>query len=371
MKQRKAELSVMNVFFCLAVIMIHILSYPLTSFSPGTFKYTFFMLPWRLLSFVVQGFIFLSGVKVFLTGKDEVRYTDYLKSRFKAILGPYVFCVTVYCIFYIFFLGYIITADYFLEGLIFGTLSAHFYYIPLLVQFDILLPLWKKLVYKYSPLIVVPTFFLVGAYFESHMVAVVGLFTKDTVPVFNDRLFTTYISFWIIGCYVGKNYDRFCEMIKKNFGFIAALFGTMFAVCVVTSFAAYNGIVMIPGMNLINYFYSTVTIIFIFAVSLKLPDGITKKIPLFDFIDKQSYDIYLWHMLVLLGSDYLVRNLGLAMQSLAFIFRVLFVYGVTFIGVKLLRYLRTKVHAAHRITDTAYQPKQMRYKVKYEKKAGR
>lgn len=372
MKQRRQELSVMNVLFCLAVIMIHILAYPVSSFPVGSIKYTFFMIPWRMMSFVVQGFIFLSGVKLFLTNKDKLSYKDYLKSRCKAILGPYIFCTVVYCTFYILFYGYIITLDYYLSRLVFGNLAVHFYFIPLLLQFDILLPFWKKLVYKCSAIFVIPLFIMISAYFEKNMVAVVGIFTNDTIPIFNDRVFTTYMSFWVIGCFVGRYYDEFCDLLKKNFCFICVVFGAMFVTCAVSSGVAYNELDMIPDMNTIHYFYSLTAIIFLFALSLKLPEGITAKIPLFDFIDRQSYDIYLWHLLVLMVADYCVRHLGLAMQSLAFIFRVLFVYTFTAVGVKILQWLRSKLNPAP-VPAPKVSPQQnkLTFKVEYKKRAGR
>ncbi len=369
MNRRKQELSVLNVLFCLMVIMIHILSYPVTGYEPGSLKYNFFILPWRMITFVVQGFIFLAGVKLFLTKKDEVSYGLYLKKRFKAILLPYVFCSVFYCIFYIFNYKYTITLDYYLTHLISGNLCAHFYFVPLLVQFDLLLPLWKRIVNKYSPLLVIPVFFIASTYFEIHMQSIVNIILKDSVNIFNDRLFTTYMSYWIIGCYAGKYYDEFCSILKKNFRFICMVFGIMFALCVSASIAVYNGIAAIPNYSTILYLYFICAIIFLFAVSLKLPENITDRIPLFKFIDSQSYDIYLWHMLVLLTADIFVRELGLVMQSLAFMFRVSFVYIFTVLFVMILKKLREKINPTP--IPVIKFVKQKRFKVKYNKKAGR
>ena len=64
--KRKNELSLLNIIFCLLVIFIHIASAPIAGLSKGSWQYGVFFVPWRLSSFVVQGFIFLSGLKMFL-----------------------------------------------------------------------------------------------------------------------------------------------------------------------------------------------------------------------------------------------------------------------------------------------------------------
>lgn len=368
-KRRKQELSVLNVLFCLLVIMIHILSYPVSKFIPGTVKYTFFMLPWRLCSFVVQGFIFLSGVKLFLTKKDEMDYIPYLKMRAKAILGPYFFCCIIYCIAYTILYNFYITLEYFVTGVVFGSLAVHFYFVPLLVQFDVLFPLWKKLIRRVTPIVVIPLALVASAYFETNMIGIVQSFTDAELPLFNDRILTTYLSFWIVGCYIGKYYDRFCNFLRKAFPIVCVIFAVMLAVCGYASYIAFNQIRPLPSINTIHYVYSFCAILFLMALALKLPEDLFGKMRLFAFIDSQSYNIYLWHLLVLVISDFLVRDLGLAMQSLAFIFRVIFVYPATFFGVKVLQML-TDRFLPKKEQKAITSPKHTKYKVTYTKRAG-
>ncbi len=368
-KRRRQELSVLNVLFCLMVIMIHILSYPVTTFIPGTMKYTVFMLPWRLGSFVVQGFIFLAGVKLFLTGKDEMKYVPYLKMRSRAILAPYIFCCIIYCIAYTGVYHFYVTLEYFLTGLVCGSLAVHFYFVPLLVQFDLLFPLWKKLIKRVTPIIVIPVAFVASAYFETNMINIVQSFTDAELPLFNDRILTTYLSFWIAGCYVGRYYDKFCRFLRRFFPLVCVVFAAMFAFCGYASYIAFNQIRPLPEINTIHYVYSFCAILFLMALALRLPENITGKIPLFRFVDSQSYNIYLWHLLVLVISDLLVRDLGLAMQSLAFIFRVLFVYPATFLGVKALQMLKDRF-LPKKEQSVFIPPKKMNFKVKYTKKTG-
>ena len=89
-QKRKPEISVQNIFFCMLVIFIHIISYAVSSFLPNTISYNLVMIPWRLASFVVPGFIMLSGVKLFLTGNHSISYFEYLRKRFFSIIIPYI-----------------------------------------------------------------------------------------------------------------------------------------------------------------------------------------------------------------------------------------------------------------------------------------
>ena len=97
-RERKTEISYLNILLCLFVIFIHIISFAVSGFEAGTLSYNLAMFPWRMVSFVVQGFILLSGVKLFLTKKDEMKYGKYLVSRIKGVILPYIFSFVIYYI---------------------------------------------------------------------------------------------------------------------------------------------------------------------------------------------------------------------------------------------------------------------------------
>ena len=156
-KKRKVELSILNVLFCLIVMFIHTNSYSVGAFELNTLKYNVVMLLWRLSSFVVPGFVMLSGVKLFLNGKDKLPFGKYIKSRVKGVILPYVIC------YIIFYMVYVVEYDYpvsdmsfILKHFVLGSLVCHMYFIPMLFQFDLLFPVWKRVVNKCSPKWVIP-----------------------------------------------------------------------------------------------------------------------------------------------------------------------------------------------------------------------
>ncbi|MBQ1948080.1 MAG: acyltransferase [Clostridia bacterium] len=328
-KKRRTELSILNVLFCLLVILIHIISYPVSAFLPGTAKYTAVMLPWRLASFVVQGFVFLSGVKLFLNGKEQKGYIPYLKGRLKGIIVPYILCYAVYYAYYMIRYGYPMDILFFGRHFLLGSLVCHMYFIPLLFQFDLLFPVWKRLVGKVSGVVFVPFAIVLTLILESYLPTMLSAFFPQVNFIYNDRLFTTYVSYWLIGCYVGKNYDAFSDILKKNFKALSVIYGFVTVLCVLFSYMAFNQFAYVPYMNLWHSVYCLTAIVFLFALAKKIPDSIWARVPLATDIDKASFYIYLWHMLVLLLTNDVLDRLGIVAQAPGFLIRCVAVYGIT------------------------------------------
>ena len=349
-KQRRQEISVLNVLFFLLVVMIHILSYPVGAFGPANpatndlLKHDLVMIPWRLISFVVQGFVLLAGLKLFLGGKDQIRYTKYIKKRFFAVVIPYIVCFAVYYIYYMNMYDYPLDWSFILEHLRKGSLVYHLYFIPLLLQFDVLLPLWRKIINNWSPIFVIPAALFASSVFENNMISLIQAFTKEPVELLNDRLFTTYLAFWLIGCYIGRYYTQFTALAKNNYSLIAMTFGLSAISCAVYSHFAYNWLAPVPAMNQIQYFYAIAAIIFLLATAQKIPEGVFYKIPLLPTIDKLSYGIYLWHVLILLITDkFVIEKYAVQSQGIALVIRIVIVYAGSIILTYLLSLLKKAV----------------------------
>jgi hypothetical protein len=72
--QRKREISSLNCLFCVMVVCIHLLSEPVTRFEKGTWQYAVAFVPQQLMFVSVYGFVFLSGLKLFI--RPPGRKTD-------------------------------------------------------------------------------------------------------------------------------------------------------------------------------------------------------------------------------------------------------------------------------------------------------
>ena len=284
------------------------------------------MFPWRIVSIVVPGFIMLSGIKMFLTHKDDLPYGKYLLLRLKSVILPYTVCFVCYYVFYFAAYGYPLDIKFIISQYFLGSLACHFYFIPLLFQFDLLFPFWKRLINKCSAVVVIPFVLLLSLMMEIYLPDMIKSISPDLNFIYNDRVFTTYLSYWIIGCYIGKYYDEFKELLKKNFAVICTCFGIAFAMFCMFTYLAFNYITYISFMNQVHHLYTVTAIIFLFSLFLRFP----KKIPAFIAkIDSASFDIYLWHMIFVLVADHIISRFSITAQLPAFGIRFVFAYIIT------------------------------------------
>lgn len=330
--QRKIELSMLNTLLCLIVILIHINSYAVVGYEKGSTGYFITVLVARFSAFVVQGFVLLAGVKAFL-GNKERKYTVHLKNRLKGVLLPYVVAFIGYYVFYMLFYNYPLNFAFISKHFLLGTLTYHLYFVPIIVQFDILLSLWKRIVSRYSPIIVIPISLLLSSFFEMSMSPMISAIFENINFAYNDRLFTTYFAYYLIGCYIGKYYEQFTTLINKSFGAITVItaFTTVlngFFTCL--KYDVYGNIE--PFLRQLHFIYVVTMVIFLFALALRLPKGFFEKSTLLNLIDKVSYNIYLWHVLVLSFMNYIISYLAIQSQAICYLVRFVGVYSITISG---------------------------------------
>lgn len=341
-RERKTEISYLNILLCLFVIFIHIISFAVSGFEYSTLSYNLAMFPWRMVSFVVQGFILLSGVKLFLTKKDEQNYGKYLVSRIKGVILPYILSYFIYYAFYFIVYDYPLDIVFILKHFVLGSLVCHFYFIPLLFQFDLLFPLWKRIINKCSPIIVIPFVLLFSLIFEIYFPNMVATAFPNVNFIYNDRLFTTYLAYWIIGCYIGKYYEKFEELLKNNFKTISVCFSLSLILFFYYTYLAFNYITYIPFMNQVHSLYALCVIIFLYALFIRLP----KQMPAFlQKLDKASFDIYLYHMMFVFFANFIIEKLAIQSQFSGFAVRVICSYGLTIPLCIIWNRLKKKFHA--------------------------
>ena len=154
---RRQELSYMNALASLAVILIHVLSLGISSLTPGTWQSVAVYLPWRLAAFVVPMFLYTGAAKLAMQVWDKpLGFGDYLRyclRRVRKIYLPYVLWVVIYYL--AFWLIHYVRGEVgeFFSYLLIGNLSSPFYYIVIVMQFYLLMPLWRWMVRHLSPFV--------------------------------------------------------------------------------------------------------------------------------------------------------------------------------------------------------------------------
>lgn len=317
MTKRKSELSLLNIFMCLSVVFVHVLSWTITDMDKNAVQYIFMLVPWRLLQFVVQGFIFLSAIKLFSSNR-ETNYETFLVGRYKKIILPYVLWVIVYYVYFIFTYGYTFSFGKLFEYLVFGTICSHFYFIVIIMQFYLNLPLFKWMFSRVNAFL-----------FATASVVLTALFKQYVFFQYDDRVLPAYLCYFVIGGAVGKNYDKVKAALRKYFALFAAAFlGFGFADAFLTYRAQVYGVTF-RFIETVHIFYCISAIFFFFGLFLFFEER--KLGRLLALVDRSSYLIYLCHVLFIYMANALAPKLGIFGMAEKLLFRFVFAFGATLI----------------------------------------
>ena len=155
-RRRLEELSILNVLFCMLVVLIHVLSHAVGALDRTGWQYALVLIPQRLAFVSVPGFFYLSGVKLTLPRERPLPLRDYYLGRIKNIYLPYLLAAAVYYLFFVTIGWYTFSPAQFLRETALGTLSAQFYFLVALMQFILLAPLFRRLARRYAPVVLLP-----------------------------------------------------------------------------------------------------------------------------------------------------------------------------------------------------------------------
>ena len=275
------QITVMNAALCLFVVLIHLTFAPLSELIPKSVPHILIFAVNKVLGFCVPAFIFLSGFKLFKSYEERpLNIRQFFDRRFKKIVIPYFFAVLIY-IFYFGAKGWL--EDGFFKMLILGTVSAHFYYIVVLVQLYLLFP-------------------LIFQFFERHSRTILGasllitlfcvIFLQDG---YWDRFFGTYIFYFVLGMFWAK-YDLYAGLKEK----LSKICVAYVLILIFHIFRLYE--LEYAGQKyelfpIVNMIYITLAIILLYAVSEEFLRYSKKVIRLSGLLGRCSYSIYLYHLL--------------------------------------------------------------------------
>lgn len=303
----KSEICFLNVLLCIFVVLIHL-------FTAEILKNNILFYIQKMMFFSIFGFVFLSAEKMFIQ-KTKTWY-EYIKSCFKKIILPYIAAVTVYFI-VLRILGYlndtINTLPYYIVS---GTLSAQFYFIPMIVQFYALLPALRRLINRF------PAKHVISIAFVLNVLAVIFLYKYS----FFNKLFVRYLFCYILGAYAGINYDKFINLIKKNVPAISAVYVFLQLI------DFYNKLQIVH--QLLTVVYMPSAILFYYMISLYITQKFRiSENKIFRLIDSVTYQIYLWHILAIISADRISEVI--TANNITFILRV---FAVTaYIAILIIR----------------------------------
>lgn len=335
---RRAELSRLNVLFCLLVVFIHVASHPVSTLDKLSWQYALVLCAQRLAFVSVPGFFLLSGVKLTLPRKRPWSPLPYWRGRAKHILLPYLAAALVYYLYFVHLGWFTFSLGDLLGYILRGDLSGQFYFLIALCQFILLAPLFRWLVRRWSPVLLLP--FALGITWMSSLYfnSILQLFAPQASFAYSDRVFTSYLVYYLAGCCIGQNYGRFQTLLEENRGLIGALF--LFFACADggISVLAFSGRRSAPYLELVHTLYICSAILFFYGLALRRTAPLPR---LARDVDRASYLIYLYHCLTIAVFNNYAAQAGITKVSLLFLLRILVVYSVTIGGCLLWQRLTT------------------------------
>ncbi len=300
-KKRIEELSYFTTIMCFCVILIHLTAAPVTKLTAGSLPQTLFFVLNKGISFVVPGFVFLSGLKLAYTYRDrEFHIGEFFRKRVKRIFFPYLFW---YIVFYRYFLWQHFmepkTLSQHLFSFVMGNLVSPFYFITVIFQlyflFGFILYLFQKVSHKWILLAAV-----IFSFFY---------FRFCSFP-YQDRFFATYLIYFLSGVYAAFHLDDFRELCRRYQGIICILY---LSVTVYYVWKAYASFVYGAGFGnflLWQLIFSMIAIPFYYRLSCLLSKLLQGLAPVFQAIDSASYNIFLSHCIVIYIGDYIWYKWG-------------------------------------------------------------
>ncbi len=329
MRKMKYELTYMNIFCAMLVIFIHCASVLISETDKSIRAFNYIFTPWRFSSFVVPAFIFLSGVKMFLSSK-KINYFKFYKGRITRVILPYILWVTIFYLYFVNHQYFDFSWSGLLHELYEGDLVGHFYFVIIIIQFYLLMPVWSFVLKRLDAGIGIVFSVLISMVFGYNLTYIFETISPGIVFPYDDVIFTKYLVYWVCGCYVGMNYERFKQSVLNNKMFITLLFIISAFFDIMLAYKTYSLTTL--WMDNVHLLYCASAILFFFMIFTWTADS-REKISIFTkALDSQCYNIYLSHCLVIIFlNDYLLVMRGMTDVVNRFWFVTAAAYIVTII----------------------------------------
>lgn len=336
------ELDYMNAIASLLVILIHVLSLGISTLNNTSWQAAVIYFPWRLSAFVVPMFLYTGAIKMAQQFKDTKitwkKYVRYFSRRILKIYLPYVIWV---CIYYLSFLR----IEYvrgnlkeFLNYLVIGNLASPFYYIIIIMQFYILMPLWMWMI-KHIPAYISVGIGLLCTFCMQRCTDICAMFGID-FP-YSDRVFSTYLIFWIIGLYVGAHYEEFIESLRRKRCGIG-ICSTVIILCVFFAYIQYARQIYLFNMNDVKMVSDLLSIFMLHTLCLRMTKASLSIQNLLKRLYQSSFFIYLSHCLFLTLVTNDMTLMGINDLTVLLIVRFVVCYTIPY----LLYYIYNKILSA-------------------------
>lgn len=327
MKRKITEVSIFEFFLCMFVILIHVLSEGVSMFPRWSVLSIVFFTVTRLTTFAVPAFIFTSALKLFYKySENKFTYFSFLLNRIRKIFIPYVLCVILYYIVFVYIFNYYdFNPVSLIEYILNGDLSAQFYFVVLIMQFYLLMPLWVIITKYNSKLFGVLIAVLAFA-------ATVFFRTYEISADYTHKIFPSYLIFWVLGMYAGLYYNEFIAFLRK-YKILLYVGWLILAIahCVI-SYMEYAGLITASYSAVIVVLFCLFSTFGFYQYSYGLTMSLESRGKGFLIsISAASYDIYLIHCLIITAALEIMNNMNITDTMTRFVVSTAVTYAISII----------------------------------------
>lgn len=288
----------------------------------------------KLMSFAVPGFIFLSAFKLFYSKNlsfSVKRYGKFMHKRIVKIFIPYAIFALIYYIY--FFANNYMSFD--LKKLVLGIflrgdISSPFYFVIVIFQFYILTPVFNILFNKVSFKLAIPVAMVINILFKQFIVQSQGYFYTDIFSFYvkyNDRIFISYLAYWVLGGYFGLMYESVKESLLKNRTKVSIICIQIVLLHVAASYFNYLGLIYYKYAEIGHLAFCISAILLTYEASIAL-DSIDIR-PFRNIVIKYSqisYYVYLSHVLFIYIADNAMNDASIDKIYIRWIIRTVTVF---------------------------------------------
>lgn len=305
MQRKLSEISSFEVILCLSVVMIHILSESIALYPKGSILSFLSFGASKTLTFVVPAFMISAGIKFAHKFENtSFSYLDFMKGRLLKIYLPYVIFTVIHYFYFVFYRKYFgFDFSELFNYIVHGSIVAPFYFIALIMQFYILAPI----IMLFCRILPANLGILIAA-----AISITSMYYLGGLR-YGDRIFTSYLLYWVIGCYIGMDFRISMSRLSRMKKLLIPA-GIIFTVI-------YVGMVYSEFMGLFNIFFTDVVKIgfclaasFMWLVLMPKSEGFVAS-----ELAPVTFYVFLIHCLVIIETQFWMTKWGITSLPLRFV----------------------------------------------------
>jgi surface polysaccharide O-acyltransferase-like enzyme len=317
----------------LAVVIIHVTAGATITYTPGSISYFSYNIVNSFLQFAVPLFLFISSVVLSwkLSQEEKTPLLSFYRKRLRGVVFPYLLWSFLYIALKLVLYrdSSMLSWNFLGKELLNGTAFYHLYFLLIMIQLYLFLPILKSFLQKMNfSHVLILTVILQGGFYYLNKIWIYQLYPHPA------NLLGSYLSVFIIGSWLGLNYQRVKTILWSYKRYFWALHLVLAALFITINIRLRMG----APVGLTIYYGSYHLFVLAACVSIWL--GSLQKQSVFgECFGEHSFAIYLIHPFFLAVWQYLWQAVGNAASNhffylLGFLFTLILSFAVSYVLAK-------------------------------------